>query len=180
VIGRCCAYEHHATPRRRDLVMPPLAVLDRPALLLKLHDQLFDVSWSGLASLHGSPRLVVKLCIMTELEAAWLAGLIEGEGTFTLCWNHPRTRKSGWWQATITVYGNDRDVIERAADLMNGKLYSRGPRHQEAIPNRKQGYYARCHRRVEVARVIEAILPWLGERRKAKALTLLKHLRPHS
>lgn len=51
---------------------------------------------------------------MTEIEAAWLAGLLEGEGCFTVF----RRRPSGREGTQITLAMTDRDVVQRAADLM--------------------------------------------------------------
>lgn len=50
----------------------------------------------------------------STVELAWLAGLLEGEGWFGLA----RKRCP-----TISVQMTDKDVVEKAARVMNGKLY---------------------------------------------------------
>lgn len=48
----------------------------------------------------------------------WLAGLLEGEGCFLV-------RKSGGYKGSIAIalQMTDKDVVERAATLLGGKLY---------------------------------------------------------
>ena len=65
---------------------------------------------------------------MNEIEVAWLAGLLEGEGCFHLRKEDDRP--------LIKLNMTDRDVIERAARLM-GATYSFRPR---AEPHHKDQF----------------------------------------
>lgn len=49
---------------------------------------------------------------ISGLDAAWLAGILEGEGCFDTHGNSPRVR----------VKMTDKDVVERAAQMMGGRV----------------------------------------------------------
>jgi hypothetical protein len=62
---------------------------------------------------------------MTRTELAWLAGLLEGEGTF----GH------GGGTPCVRLQMTDKDVVDKAADLMGGNVYT-----SEPVPGNKQVY----------------------------------------
>lgn len=94
---------------------------------------------------------------MHREDAAWLAGLLDGEGCFDSPRGNPRVR----------VKMSDLDVILRAADAMGG-----ASTYMEVVPDRKPLMVAQVtgDRAVEVLR---AILPWLGSRRTARATEII-------
>ena len=58
---------------------------------------------------------------MTHEDKAWLAGLVEGEGSFTY-----QLQPSGGARLPYPIFGmrmTDLDVMERASSLIGGKLY---------------------------------------------------------
>lgn len=87
-------------------------------------------------------------------DAAYLAGLLDGEGCFDAPGGNPRIR----------VKMTDFDVVFRAADLMGATTYV------------EPGNIHRWHSDLLVAqttgdnavRVMREILPWMGSRRSAK------------
>lgn len=95
---------------------------------------------------------------MTPEQAAWLAGLLDGEGCFDAPRNNPRIR----------VKMSDHDVIIRAADLMDASTHLETPgRH---------GYKPLMVAQITGARavaVMRAVLPLLSARRTAKATSLI-------
>lgn len=97
---------------------------------------------------------------MTELETAWLAGLLEGEGSFGI--NHGGIKV----QLTMT----DRDVVSRAAGFFGSKFYCY-PRPGETC---KPRYYTQVGGE-RAANLIAAILPYMGIRRAARIRELLDH-----
>lgn len=104
----------------------------------------------------------------TDAEIAWAAGLFEGEGCFRF--TGPRVGKSR--VAMLTIQMTDRDTMKRFRDAVDaGRL--RGP--QDRGPGRKPIYAVDIAAREDVQRIIGAFLPWLGERRAAKARELLAH-----
>ena len=96
---------------------------------------------------------------MTETEAAWLAGLLEGEGCFTLA-----------TPTCIRVYVKmtDKDVVERAAALME----CRSVRPVKT----KDGWSDAWETAISGKRarpIMERVLPYMGHRRSARIKELL-------
>ncbi len=93
---------------------------------------------------------------MSEVQAAWLAGIIDGEG----CLDAPRGN------ARIRIKMTDHDVVLRAADLLQARTY------WENVPDRKPLLVAQITGAPAVA-ALRAVLPYLGARRSAKATDLI-------
>lgn len=93
---------------------------------------------------------------MSGEEAAYLAGIIDGEGCIDSPRGNPRIR----------IKMSDFDVIDRVAALMGAKTY------HEDIPNRKPLLVAQItgQRAVDV---LYAIRPWLGIRRAGRATDVI-------
>lgn len=100
---------------------------------------------------------------LSEVEAAWLAGLLDGEGCFDAPKGNPRIR----------VKMTDLDVVIRAADLMGATTHG-------AVDSRLR-VDGRPRSRLLVAQVtgkkaldvMHAILPYLGSRRSAKVTEII-------
>ncbi len=93
---------------------------------------------------------------MSEVQAAWLAGIIDGEG----CLDAPRGN------ARIRIKMTDHDVVLRAAELLQARTY------WELAPDRKPLLVAQITGAPAVA-ALRAVLPYLGSRRTAKATDLI-------
>lgn len=89
-------------------------------------------------------------------DAAWLAGLLDGEGCFDAPRGNPRIR----------VKMSDLDVVLRAADVMGASTH-----HEAARPGHKPLLVAQLTGERAVG-VMRAVLPWLGSRRSAKVTDL--------
>jgi len=99
-----------------------------------------------------------------EQETLWLAGLLEGEGCFT-------TRRQ-FHEIRISLHMTDEDVVRKAAIAMGSnsvriRVHSRTrkPTHKEVWEFEILG-----DRAIEVAK---RILPFMGQRRKARIEFLL-------
>jgi hypothetical protein len=92
---------------------------------------------------------------LNEVEVAWLSGLLEGEGYFGLVPN--KVKGKTYRYARIGVSMTDKDVVERAATLMDVSVISLRPTAMSAsrLP------FFRAH--------------VMGQR----AVALMKTLRPH-
>ena len=102
------------------------------------------------------PRLEIpdNIYLSGDLEIAWAAGLYEGEGHVS--WS--RTRPSGGrW--VLSVGMTDEDIVRGWADVTGARVS--GPRATTHKPIWVAGIYRHAH----VVVVMEAFLPWLGERR---------------
>jgi hypothetical protein len=103
---------------------------------------------------------------MEQTEIAWLAGLLEGEGSFQ-CVQASKARPQSR-HLTCTLGMTDEDVVRRAGVLMDApSIYEQNP----APPRKKvfiigiSGYKAE--------RVMKLILPYMGIRRRDKILKVL-------
>lgn len=98
---------------------------------------------------------------MTEIELAWLAGLLEGEGCFSV----RKDRDT----PTVEVKMTDLDVINRVAMLMGRTVTPVPPANDRCLPQyraRLQGEPAR--------ELMRALLPYMGQRRSARIKELLE------
>lgn len=97
--------------------------------------------------------------VTTDEDAAWLAGLLEGEG----CFHAPPG-------AVLSVNMADKDVILRVAALLGH------PRRVRTVPPQQEHhstlYLTQTSRRAVLEHVIGRIGPWLGERRRRQAALL--------
>lgn len=98
-----------------------------------------------------------------EIDVAWLAGLLEGEGTFYV--NYTNARRYNY--PKIAVNMTDQDVIARAAALFGTSIYTM-PMYTEG----KQQWKAQCSGE-RAARWMRRLRPYLGERRGAKVDEIL-------
>lgn len=99
--------------------------------------------------------------MVLEAEIAWFAGLLEGEGYFSMEVNH--TNKKIQRYPSIVIAMSDRDVVERCANLLGTKvseLRKRRPHHKPTYRCVIRGSGA-----VEWMRLVR---PFMGERRGQK------------
>lgn len=99
--------------------------------------------------------------------AAWVAGVIEGEGSFSL------SRRYG---GRINLESTDADIVERVHTLTGGDLYYRPARKQ----NWKPTTILAIRGRERLRRVLPAILPWLLQRRAGRAWPIYEWSRSSS
>jgi hypothetical protein len=95
---------------------------------------------------------------------AWVAGILEGEG-----WISPAPR-SIRQQVAVAVESTDLDTIERLAALTQvGRIADIKRRSVNHKPSWRWAAYSRADARL----ILSATLPWLGERRTARARYVL-------
>jgi len=90
--------------------------------------------------------------VITAPQIAWLTGLLEGEGSFLMSQR----------AITIAVSMTDHDVIERAAAILDGRVYT----HYLPAP-RKQLWSAQL-KGPRAAAWMMTMYAWLGERRRGQ------------
>ena len=103
-------------------------------------------------------------------EVAWCAGLFEGEGCL---YNTNGRRLSPQHHITMMINLTDYDVLARFAAIVEGKV--RGPYHNasmKAAGNRKPSWTWQEAKEARVAEILAAFWPYLGERRKERAIEL--------
>jgi hypothetical protein len=97
---------------------------------------------------------------MTEVEAAWVAGLYEGEGSLV---SKPTTTDISW---ELVIVMTDQDVIEKLARITgvgNVTFVKRAKAHWS------DQYRWRVSRMAHIAHVLSQIEEHLGSRRRARS-----------
>jgi hypothetical protein len=100
---------------------------------------------------------------MTAEETQWLAGLLDGEGTWT---RQSRNRRSPVLVLTMT----DLDIVERAGALTGGNVLPCDVTRLKA-----EGWKPQWRVRIpleNIPTVTLAVSPWLSDRRRAKCVEL--------
>lgn len=103
----------------------------------------------------------------TDVEIAWLAGLLEGEG----CFSCSKPRQGRRAQLVVYVKMTDADVVVRAAKLIGA------PSVRRVRDTRKENFSDCYQTRVSGAKAedtMRLVLPYMGERRVAKINELLR------
>lgn len=101
---------------------------------------------------------------MKETDIAWLAGLLEGEGSFIV----QKVRAP-----YISVQMTDKDIIQRVADMWNRKVVMGGKGGR--LGNKDQ-YKTALHGPKTVYEVCKMILPHMGDRRTTNIKKILNVL----
>ena len=105
---------------------------------------------------------------MTDIEIAWLAGLLEGEGSFG------NYSKKTMVDLRLQLSMSDRDVIAKAAKLLGKEnIYTYDRFGQKNYRSNHKPLHVLQVRGYAAARTMEAILPFMGIRRRTKILELL-------
>lgn len=103
---------------------------------------------------------------MTSEEAAYVAGIMEGEGCFDNNRGNPRYLR-------IRVVMTDLDVVERVHQILGcGFVTYQPPREAHHKAHATLAVYDR----EDVKRIFDEIRPWMGSRRTAKMDALLSTL----
>lgn len=112
---------------------------------------------------HINDTLCYNLSRLSEAELTWLAGLLEGEACFH------SNRQASSTSIVIILKMTDRDVVERAAALMNTNVFIR----PDYRPHCKTSYVARIYGQ-KAYMLMQQLLPYMGQRRKARIQECLK------
>ena len=99
---------------------------------------------------------------MTESEVAWIAGFLEGEGSFCV-----DTKSNGYSYSRITAASTDKDVLEKLKNLAGGEVYSK----KIYADHHKPCWYWSLNTRSDVSRLCGLLHPYLGKRRQVQAET---------
>lgn len=106
---------------------------------------------------------------ISEQQVAWAAGLLEGEGCFSL---HKRKDRPGTFSCAIHCEMTDEDTVQSLQKVFGvGTVCTRANRM-----NRKPTYIWSVQRHQDIFDVLLHVLPFLKERRKEKAKELFTFL----
>jgi len=105
-----------------------------------------------------------------ELDVAWAAGILEGEGCFFI---YDRNIRTGSKNIGIRCNMTDEDIILRLKDVFSfGTIHVKSPKK----PQHKVGWEWRLEKHSSIEEVINKVLPYLGKRRSSKAKELLAYI----
>ena len=102
---------------------------------------------------------------MSYCELTWAAGLYEGEGY--LCIVHKAGTRgyiNNSWR--IGVEMTDKDVVERFAKVFDLTVKFKPRAHKNS--KWKDLYVAQVSHQAKVKEIVDALLPFMGERRRSK------------
>lgn len=98
----------------------------------------------------------------------WAAGILEGEGCFSIHKVKERT------QCAIHCEMTDEDTVRKLGDVLKvGRINYRAAR-----PNRKPSWILSIQKQQDIFDTLIRVMPYLGERRLEKAKELFNHLEP--
>lgn len=107
-----------------------------------------------------------RLRLRDDLKWAWIAGVVEGEGTLTV----ERYRKDGSPVPKLAVAMVDADTIERLYHYSNmGSLDAR----RASVDGHQALYIWRVRRLGDVCLAVRRMWPYLGSRRRARCQDLM-------
>jgi hypothetical protein len=112
---------------------------------------------------------------MTNVNTAWAAGLIEGEGCFILS----KDKRSNHHKVAIQVEMTDKDTLDNLQKILGGTIIeSNYPSKFKRFPNAKPSWRWYVHKQQEVFSVLIEIMPFLKTRRLQRAQELFNYLEP--
>lgn len=106
---------------------------------------------------------------MKSTDLAWLAGLLEGEGSFMTIKSHVKGKVYLYPKIVVTM--TDLDVIQRASTLLGNAVYN--------VPLQKNGVSKLPQYRAQVsgakaAELMRQLIPYMGKRRADKIREILR------
>jgi hypothetical protein len=109
--------------------------------------------------------------VATETEIAWAAGLFEGEGCVT--WAVRPGLPSRLPSPHLIVVSTDHDVLVKFCQVVDCGTVARR-RQWKAKAHWKKTWQWECRRWEDVLPLLGALLPYLGERRSDRAMTIIE------
>lgn len=104
---------------------------------------------------------------LTKTQAAYIAGLIDGEGTVTLTRKHRNEQR----QLAVTVSSTEREILEFVLESTNvGKITGKRTYKDHHLPS----FTYAVHNRQALA-LLEQVSPLMISYKKARAGFVLKH-----
>lgn len=105
------------------------------------------------------------------LDIAWLAGILEGEGSFML-----KTKRGFNGTISISLQMTDKDIVDRCAKILNTKVYGPYISKQTKLDgsSKKETYLLNVFGS-NAASWMMTLFSFLGIRRQEKVIELLNH-----
>lgn len=111
--------------------------------------------------------------IPRESLIAWLAGIIDGEGTIGCYFYHDKSSRSPRYG--IWIVNTDQRIIlegKRIFELMGIEKIYIGEKNYKGGIGRKRSWYLQINRKADIQRGLEIIIPYLISKKKQAQLIL--------
>lgn len=110
-------------------------------------------------------KLPVKIRRISDVELAWLAGLLEGEGSFMFHCDPAKDNQRARVIVRVAVHMTDKDVVERVRDIVGvGNVLPRKP----GKAHHKVTYRWALSAKAAAIDLMTLLRPHMGERRRAQ------------
>lgn len=103
---------------------------------------------------------------MEKWEAAYLAGIIDGEGSITLT----RYHKNEMRRPTISISSNDIELLLYIRKLVGGNIYTKKNYNPGKHSN---SYFITIKNKTKVIKILEAVKPFLRIHKKRRRAELI-------
>lgn len=119
--------------------------------------------------------------MISQIDIAWAAGLFEGEGCIFTNKEYDKRDNKSRYRERLVLVSTDEDVVKKFHSIVGGNTVS-GPNIREDRPNEKPTWRWNVSSKSDVERILNLFLPYLGIRRKERALLALERInaRPES
>lgn len=119
---------------------------------------------------HPNEKRVKMIQAIGETEAAYVAGIIDGEGSLTLA-HRKRNQARGWdsIEPHITITNTDLRLMRYLSSLLNAQTYTS---HQRAKNHWKPQYSISFSAFADIAALLERIMPYLIIKRRRAEIML--------
>lgn len=117
---------------------------------------------------------------MSEIEIAWAAGILEGEGCFSIF----QRKTAKWDHKSLAIHCEmtDEDVVRKLHSVFNvGTVNVReNTKGRSDTRPRKKTWIWSVQNHAGIEKVCQCVLPYMGERRSAKIKELLEYVESKS
>lgn len=115
---------------------------------------------------------------MNDFEFGWLCGILEGEGSFTIChyMDYDNRRKKAYPATTclIRVTSTDKEIVDKIHELT--QIGNVKPKQVHSPLSKKPQFEWRVGRKADLKEFLPKIVNHLSGRRQEKIKEILKHL----
>ena len=128
-----------------------------------------------------NPELVNKAfsaLVDRAQDLAWVAGLVEGEGCFSVGKNRVKKKEGGAYKyvrCVFVMHMTDYDVMQKASEILGLKLkgpYKRYEKRKDG--NERKPYWAvETNSQSKVREICDLLYSYMGERRRSKIREVL-------
>jgi len=117
----------------------------------------------------GKQKLFSEL---EKTESAWLAGIIDGEGSINSYFRDKERRngKGSNYGIFLQIVNSDKDIIDKVVDLCGVKIA-----YESQRPNRRKMYHVTINKTSEIIRILKSIHPYLTGYKQRRAELALEY-----